>query len=321
MQPKVSVIIPVFKAETVIARCCRALFEQTLNDIEYIFVNDCTPDNSVTIIEQVLVEYPQRRSCVKILHQLINQGVSAARQRGMENATGEFIIHCDSDDWPETNMYEKMYYKAISEASEVVCCGFSIEHRDYSCVTLFPESCIGHPSFNISPIEGAVWNKLIRRILIVDNDISFPEGVNLGEDCYVVTAARVLAKKESVIQEPLYHYNQMNNESITHNYNKQKFMEIVKWVGMFDDFLQKHNLKEKYQYELGYLKYQAKSFFLMFQEVRDIELWRSLFPEANMNIMRYNSQFYLKAASWFAAHKMVHLTKVILYAKDKIKNR
>lgn len=317
-QPQVTVIIPVYKAEKDIARCCRALFGQTLDSIEYIFVNDCTPDNSVEVIEQVQEEYPQRKPSVKILHQPKNSGVSACRQLGLENATGEFVIHCDSDDWPELDMYEVLYAKALADRAEVVCCGFRVEYADHSTTTLFPESSVGHPSFDISPIEGAVWNKLVRRSLLTENCIGFPKGVNLGEDCYVVTAARVLAKKESMVQQPLYHYNQMNTGSITHNYTKQKFLEVVKWVDLFDQFLQSKGLKEKYDFQLGYMKFQAKAYFLMFPEVRDIKLWCELFPEANAYIMSYPSRMYLRLAAWLAAHRMTGFCTMILNLKSLI---
>ena len=113
---KVSVCIPVYGVEKYIERCARSLFEQTMkDDIEFIFVNDCTPDKSIEVLQKVLEEYPNRKEQVKIIHHEINRGVSAARKTALMNSHGEYIIFCDSDDWVDTNLYEVMYKKAVEE--------------------------------------------------------------------------------------------------------------------------------------------------------------------------------------------------------------
>jgi len=119
--PKVSVIIPVYGVEKYIERCIRSLFEQTLDDIEYIFVDDCTPDNSISILRKVLSEYPNREKQVKILHHEKNKGLAQARQTGLKIASGEYIAHCDSDDWVDKDLYKIAHNKAKSESLDV--CG------------------------------------------------------------------------------------------------------------------------------------------------------------------------------------------------------
>ena len=122
---KVSVCIPVYGVEKYIERCARSLFEQTMKDgIEFIFVNDCTKDKSIEILEQVLGEYPERKEQVKIIHHEKNKGLVAARKTGLAHATGDYIIHCDSDDWVDLNLYETMYNKAVEVNADVVCCPF-----------------------------------------------------------------------------------------------------------------------------------------------------------------------------------------------------
>ena len=94
--PKVSVIIPVYNVEPHIERCARSLFEQTLEEIEYIFVNDCTPDASMRILQNVLENYAQRKNQIIIINQPYNMGAAKAREIGIKAASGEYIIHCDS---------------------------------------------------------------------------------------------------------------------------------------------------------------------------------------------------------------------------------
>ena len=122
--PKISVIIPVYKAEPYIERCVRSLFSQTLDDLEYIFIDDCTPDNSISVLKAVLDEYPNRRDQVKIVNHQHNQGVSQSRQDGFDATTGEYVIHCDPDDWIEPEMYELLYDKAKSGNFDIVGCDF-----------------------------------------------------------------------------------------------------------------------------------------------------------------------------------------------------
>lgn len=102
-------IIPVYNAEKFVEKCVVSLMEQTLADgIEFIFVDDNSPDNSVDIIRKTVALYPHRVSHTKIVTQKDGRGVSAARTLGMANASGEYLIHCDSDDWVEADAYESM---------------------------------------------------------------------------------------------------------------------------------------------------------------------------------------------------------------------
>ena len=131
MSVKVSVCIPVYGVEKYIERCARSLFEQTMRDgIEFIFVNDCTPDKSIEILEKVLAEYPHRKKQTQIINHEKNSGLVAARKTGLAHATGEYIIHCDSDDWVELNMYEKMYHAAKAADADMVYCDYVKELPD-----------------------------------------------------------------------------------------------------------------------------------------------------------------------------------------------
>jgi glycosyltransferase involved in cell wall biosynthesis len=315
---KVSVIIPVYKAEKDIARCCHALFGQTLDCIEYIFVDDCTSDGSVTIIEKTLEEYPQRKPFVKIFHQQKNSGVSACRQLGLDNATGDYIIHCDSDDWADTDMYEQLYKTALTEGAEVVYCDYRVEYGDHVADVVFPDAYIKRPSFNINPIEGAVWNKLISKALINRCGARFYEGINLGEDFGFVTLCRAISKKNTVVHKSMYHYNQQNFNSITHNYTKERFLQVVRLAERVDADFKVNGLAQDYVNELNYLKFQAKSFFLIYNSVLDIKLWRNTFPECSKHSMEYTYPIYAKMAGWLIAHDLAPLAWCLLKIKTLI---
>ena len=99
MTPKVSVMIPVYNTAAYVGRCLTSLFEQTFDDIEYIIVNDATPDHAMDIVNNLVASYPHRR--VKIIDHKTNKGSASARNTALDAASGEYLIYVDSDDWAE----------------------------------------------------------------------------------------------------------------------------------------------------------------------------------------------------------------------------
>lgn len=235
--PKVSVIVPVYNAEKYIERCARSLFGQTLQDLEYIFVNDCSPDKSIEVLQRVLNEYPERVAQVKIVNLDINGGVSAARQRGTDIATGEYLIHCDPDDWVESNMYETLYNTAKNGGVDLVLCDFcyvtddSAVHTVNCCPDEFTGlgllRCISGASFH--RLHGSLWNKLIKSTCFIDN-VHFPEGVNFCEDVSVLFQLLPRIEKIVYVNRTLYYYNRMNESSITSVININKSQTFFDWL-------------------------------------------------------------------------------------------
>ena len=112
MKPKVSVVVAIYNVAEYIEQCMRSLFEQTLDSVEYVFVDDCSPDDSMEIVSRVLTEYPQRQGQVNIIRHEQNMGVAVTKNDGIRNATGEYFIVVDPDDYVERDMLEVMYEKA-----------------------------------------------------------------------------------------------------------------------------------------------------------------------------------------------------------------
>ncbi|HDX6611302.1 TPA: glycosyltransferase family 2 protein, partial [Escherichia coli] len=116
--PKVSVIVPVYNTERYVERAIISLMEQTLDDVQFIIIDDGSKDNSLNIIKQVIARYPARQGQVTLISRE-NRGVAATRAQGMELATGDYVIHLDSDDWAELNWLEALYTKAIEDNADV----------------------------------------------------------------------------------------------------------------------------------------------------------------------------------------------------------
>lgn len=123
---KVSILVPVYGVEKYIERCARSLFEQTYDNIEYIFVDDCTKDRSIEILQKVLEDYPNRKNQVKILHHDKNRGLSAARNTALDASTGDYLMHVDSDDYLRKDAVLLLAEKITTASSQVIIFGYSL---------------------------------------------------------------------------------------------------------------------------------------------------------------------------------------------------
>ena len=130
MMPKVSIIITIYNREMYIEECVRSLFEQTLTGIEYIFVDDASSDDSIEKLNQMIKSYPHLQSSIKIIQLNKNMGVSNARRVGMSQVTGEYVIHADSDDWVDIDMYERLYKQAKETGADIVGCNIYHEYSN-----------------------------------------------------------------------------------------------------------------------------------------------------------------------------------------------
>lgn len=228
--PKVSVIVPVYGVEKYIERCARSLFEQTLDDIEFIFVNDCTKDNSISVLEKVIFDYPLRRKQVKILHHEHNKGLSFARQTGVQNATGDYIGHCDSDDWVDKEMYERMYEEAQKGNYDYIKCGHKktdgnkyeeIKHVWAPVQTITRKDVIRY----LLQMKGwnSIWDTLARKNIY--EGICYTDKAML-EDFFVTSQLIRRSKSFGIIDKPFYSYF-INRDSIC---NVQGFEAIKRRV-------------------------------------------------------------------------------------------
>ena len=238
MKPKVSIIIPVYNVEKYISKCLDSLVKQTLKEIEIIVVNDGSPDNSQKIIDKYVKKYPDKvKSYTKE-----NGGQGSARNYGLEKAHGEYIGYVDSDDFIEPTMYELLYSKAKKDKLDIVICGNYIVSEDYKYKKEDSFTIKYQTSFE-NAIFGkmAVWNKIYKKEILIDNKLKFKEKV-WYEDLAFTVKALMQTKKIGFIDEPLYDYllragSTMNNSNIERN------LEILL---AFDDILNDKSINKYY---------------------------------------------------------------------------
>lgn len=116
----INIATPIKSAEKYIERFVRSLFEQTYQNIEYVFVNDCTKDCSIEILSGIISLYPKRQHAIKIINHDRNKGLATARNTAIKHASGDFIIHVDSDDWIEKTMVEQLVQKQAETCADIV---------------------------------------------------------------------------------------------------------------------------------------------------------------------------------------------------------
>ena len=199
--PAVSVIVPVYNTEKYLEECIRSLTEQTLSSLELIFVDDGSTDASPKILERYRARDPEH---IRVITQK-NAGQGKARNVGLAAATGEYVGFVDSDDYVDRRMYAAMYTRAGSEELDLVECDFHYLEED------------GREKRSYG--SAAPWNKLIRRRLLTDNDIWFPEGY-IYEDTSFYLKLRPFVKKQAKMLG-VYVYHRDRGDS-TMNDNKSR---------------------------------------------------------------------------------------------------
>lgn len=324
MEPQVSVVIPVYNASLFIKRCCDSLFSQTLQSIQYIFVDDGSSDESLFIINRVLDKYPSRRNQVVFVSYIDNKGVGAARNAGIKKSTGEYIIQCDSDDWVEPDFYEKLYLKAKETNADVVTCGYYVDAANGNRISQTLPLLNTNPlTFSISPQTGGLWIKLIRRGFLEENHLEIPIDINWGEDLCLSLEALLLSRNTHCIDELLYHHV-LNEASLTHSVSTYQCLDLIKCGSIVENFLKEHRLLEQYSFQLDWLKFQLKQYLLIFPQTRDVTLWKSIYPECHQNILQYETMAYLKLSAWLIVHHFNNFALIVLKLRDflsSIKNR
>lgn len=237
--PTVSVIVPVYNSEKYLAKCIDSILSQTLRNLEIILVDDGSTDGSPAICDN----YSCQDARVICIHQE-NAGAAAARNKGLKAATGKFIAFVDSDDWIDQNMYETMVRAAESQDCDLTICDCMKElpteshlythelpggyyDRETMLSQYFPQLLM--PDSMEYPVTISNWLLLIRREIILENNLSFPERMRFSEDLLFGSEAGYFSQSMMYLKGYApYHYRQ-NPTSVTHTAYKDKwtlFLEL-----------------------------------------------------------------------------------------------
>lgn len=219
----ISILVPIYNVESFVERCVRSLFEQSYSNIEYIFVDDASPDNSVEVIKKVLEDYPDRKKSVMFAKHEINKGPSSARNTALDVSSGEYIFFIDSDDYLEKDAIKELYAAAIVSKSDIVLCDIKNIYADNIEVVekiALPDTLREYLSMILMRRTYlCVWGKLYKRKLF--ENIRFIDGVTLGDDYAVLPRIVYSASSVEKVNLPLYNYLRYNMNSCTKRMSKK----------------------------------------------------------------------------------------------------
>lgn len=242
---KLSVIVPVYNSEKYLKKCLDSLVNQKLDMLEVLLINDGSTDNSQNLINEYVEKFP---NVFKSFTQE-NQGQAIARNVGVKNATGEFVTFVDSDDYIEEDAYSKILDEIENEDLDVVCFDYFevIDGKKEEKEHYFLDNNIDkNKKYIVS--EAGPWNKIIRRSLLIDNDIYFLEN-KIYEDLAVIPTLAKYTKKIEYVPYRIYDYVIRSNSTMRQvNYNKK--MEDIFYVvdKLYNDFID-----TEYKEELEYI--------------------------------------------------------------------
>lgn len=316
MIPKVSLIVPIYNVSKHIECCAASLFEQTFDELEYVFINDCTPDNSMEVLRETIDKYPARADQVRIFNHEKNRGLAAARNTGLEMAKGEYILHIDSDDFVEKNMTGLLYEKAIEEKADIVITPYVLEWKNAKKILVEPFSTQPKEYVNLllaGCVSPGVAGKLIRKNLYVENNISGFEGINMGEDYVTSPRLAYFANKIAMVDKPLYHYVQTNESAYTKTYTARSIENLIFVLNALGNFFSQKPDFEKFRKSLEQGQLKKKIDLLMFGGSKYWEFVSELYPESDKHIKNMFFTYHERCTFYLAKNKKFKLMKLYFF--------
>lgn len=284
MNPSVSIIIPVYNVEHYLKKCLDSLSAQTLREIEMIVVDDGSTDASLAVAS----ECARRDERIKVIHQE-NQGVSGARNRGLEAATGTYIGFADPDDWAEPGMFEALYTRATREGSDFCACDYSLVYEDGAGtrnVLGLQDGALNIAEYGLDKLwnekkfAAVIWNKIYRRSLIERHGLRFESTRNVfSEDVLFNLCVLRHATTASSVGESYYNYFQMREGSLMNSIKPDHLKRELFLVDRFEEYYASYPdqaIGERMALRLFFERIQNSCMYNLDRRGSLIHTWREL---------------------------------------------
>lgn len=300
----VSILVPIYKVEKYIERCLTSIFNQTYPEIEYVFVDDCSPDNSLKILKDYISIHNIKNNITIISHTK-NMGIAITRNDLIDNAKGVYVLFVDSDDWIENDMIEQMIYASNNGKIDIISCDYTKEyangertyHRE-NYTNDCHENMVRLINYNIGTV---LWKMLIKRSLF--KKIRFQPDIEIGEDYVASIKLFYYAESCSYIHKNLYHYAQFNKGRYSNQIAKSisDHTKAIKNIEAF--FIEQGIIDKRIETELNLRKFGVKSYYL-YQPLLNYKKWKYTFPESNQmwRLIKYSKREKIKF--WLAEKKL-----------------
>lgn len=262
---KVSVILPVYGVAQYIEKCAQSLLDQTLQEMEFIFVDDHGPDNSIDLVKQLISGHPREEQFV-FLRPAHNMGAGMARNYAIPHAKGEYLAFVDSDDWVEPEMFEALYNEAVEQGRCDLCfCQISKDYTDGQ-----PTEILKNPDIPSGVMTGETKRYFLthyvsmfstyiyRRELVEQGHLHFPESRS-ADDSFFITSALVMAQSMAHVDRPFYHY-MIRPGSVTTTKDSVKYQKRLATFRSLMEFLKEHEVYAPWKNEVDFI-YLKKGYF------------------------------------------------------------
>lgn len=245
MDNKVSIIVPIYNVEEYLEKCINSILKQTYKNIEVLLVDDCATDNSGKIAK----EFEKIDERCKYIKREKNGGLSAARNTGISNATGEYLAFIDSDDWVSEYFIEHMLSIAQKNNCEIVVCDYIMvtDGKEKVANSLYPLNSNSTMQQKVAYIRNHACTKLFKRDFWMKQHLLFPENIKRGEDMAITIPLLTQANNIGILNEPLYYY--MQRTGSLSNSKIQK-IDLKFYTDTFELMLKNKN--DKYNLEIEY---------------------------------------------------------------------
>lgn len=315
MDPKirVSILMPVYKVEQYLEKTLDSIFTQTYSEINFVFVNDCSPDNSLQVLKDTIHKHHIDNSQYTIVNHEQNEGIAVSRADAIAHAKGDYIFFVDSDDWIEKDTVEQMVSATKGGTIDIVGCDFmkdylsgkpTYHHEKYA------ETCRDNMLKCLNYDIGTVlWKLLIRRSLF-DNIIITPH-VDIVEDYIISVKLFFFANSFVAVPKAFYHYVQYNQARVSFQTLRSINMHI-KGVEEVEQFCRDQCLLDnEVQQKLLLRKFSIKSNFILNKQIFDNYSYLNVFPEATgmWRAIPYSTKERIKF--WLAEHHLAFILKLI----------
>lgn len=252
--PLISIIVPVYNTENYLARCINSILAQTYTNLELILIDDGSNDRSGDICD----EFKTKDCRIKVLHQP-NQGVAATRQKGMDIATGDYLIQFDSDDWVDKTIIETLLNTAILHNADMVICDMMLHFQNYTqyCSQSLPNFSAEYVLKRLvnQTYQSSLANKLIRRKLLTEYRIRLSPQLMLGEDLFICCALLKHHIKICYVPQALYHYQIIDRNNVCNKKTEQALHSIKTLIEELESFVDPTISNNFYSLKKSYLRY------------------------------------------------------------------
>ena len=310
--PLVSILIPIYNVEKYLGKCLDSVFSQTYKNVEYVFVDDCSTDNSYDVLMSSIEQNNIPEYKYTIVSHKQNEGIAVSRADCIANAKGEYVQFVDSDDWIEPDMTETLVEATKSSQIDLVGCYFIkdfLSGKQTRHSENYSQSCAENLVLCINyDISTVLWKMLIRRSLF--SNFTITPHVDIVEDYIISVKLYFYANSFAVVDKYMYHYVQYNEGRVSFQ-TLRSITNHIKGVKEVEEFLKtKELISQNISNLLNLRKFNIKSNFLT-KNLFDIQAYRTTFPEADKVWRQINYSRNEKIKFWLAEKKLYFILRLI----------